>query len=110
MTKREGVYLIATERMRQIKKESWSETHDDEHEDGELALAAVCYALPTEVRHQRVFNKELYELLWPWDSCWWNPKSRKRDLVRAGALIAAELDKLLRAEQRHRNRKSKERL
>jgi hypothetical protein len=31
---------------------------------------------------------------WPWSFEWWKPKDRIRNLVRAGALIAAEIDRL----------------
>lgn len=31
---------------------------------------------------------------WPWPSKWWKPKSQRRDLVRAGALILAEIERL----------------
>ena len=33
---------------------------------------------------------------WPhtWDASWWKPKDRRRDLVRAGALIIAEIERL----------------
>lgn len=31
---------------------------------------------------------------WPWDAKWWKPKNTRRDLVRAGALIVAELERM----------------
>jgi hypothetical protein len=31
---------------------------------------------------------------WPWEDKWWKPKDRRRDLVRAGALIVAEIERL----------------
>jgi hypothetical protein len=44
-----GIELIAEERKRQIEVEGWTAEHDDEHTDGELALAAVCYATPIKL-------------------------------------------------------------
>lgn len=36
--------------------------------------------------------------VWPWDESWWKPTNRRRDLVKAGALILAEIERLDRAE------------
>ena len=104
-----GVQLIAKERERQKPVEGWSSQHDDGHEDGELALAAACYALPSNwranvtrnVRHLTM-TLDLRALLWPWQNGWWRPtpRDRVRELAKAGALIAAEIDRLQRAERR----------
>ena len=91
---RPGVDLIAKERRRQQRAEGWTADHDDAHEDGELAAAAACYALRS--RRRRYGDRRIPQK-WPWDSVWWNPKGPIRDLVRAGALIAAEIDRRLRA-------------
>jgi hypothetical protein len=90
----DGVSLIAAERRRQIMTEGWSEAHDDTHDRGELAQAAACYAL----QHTPVSGRVL---CWPWNRDWWKPKGPIRDLARAGALIAAEIDRLQRAEAPH---------
>ena len=39
-----GADLIAQERQRQIDGEGYDAGHDDEHDMGELAAAAMCYA------------------------------------------------------------------
>lgn len=83
-----GVELIATERQRQIEVEGWTPEHDAQHKGGELALAAAVYAVPNHLRG-------ILMVLWPWAPEWYKPKDRIRDLVRAGALIAAEIDRLL---------------
>lgn len=87
----DGVKAIASERQRQIEQEDWTPEHDDEHDKGELAAAASCYAYDP-----RKFNKASSPL-WPWSEAWWKPKDRRSNLVRAGALIAAEIDRLDRA-------------
>jgi len=93
-----GVERIAAERQRQIEKEGWTPEHDDEHEDEELAIVAALYALPREERGRR--TGDLFGKLWPesWDEEWWkpSPEDRIRELEKAGALIAAEIDRLLR--------------
>lgn len=89
-----GVELIAAERQRQISVEGWTPEHDDEHTNGEIAGAAACYAVSKEVRYLNVGVSWME--VWPpeWD---FKPKNRLADLVRAGALIAAEIDRLQRA-------------
>jgi len=93
-----GIELIAEERQRQIDEEGWTLEHDSFHSKGELAAAASCYAYPQydEVKaHVSVLlgNKPIPEN-WPFDAEWWKPKDELRNLIRAGALIAAEIDRL----------------
>lgn len=96
---------ILQERHRQIKAEGWSPAHDDFHLGGELAKAAACYALnaalPPITREvaqiggsERVKQLTFLRRYWPWEPGWWKPKDRRRDLIRAGALILAEIERL----------------
>ncbi len=90
---------IATERFRQITEEGWTEEHDDKHSTGALARAAACYALPEDLRNQVLQArsvKRILEWIWPFSEGFWKPKDRRRDLVRAGALIVAEIERLER--------------
>lgn len=88
-----GIELITEERARQISKEGWTPEHDDKHDMGEMAMAAVCYAIPGSQR-ERLETDDI----WPWARHWWKPGTdRVRQLVKAGALIAAEIDRLQRA-------------
>lgn len=89
----DGVELIAQERLRQIAEEGFTAEHDDEHRAGELAEAASCYAAQYQDCRQ-----SLPPTWWPWDREWWKPTPDNRigELVRAGALIAAEIDRLQR--------------
>jgi len=83
-----GVELIADERKRQIEVEGWSLQHDLRHREGSLAAAAACY----------IDSRSAYvDTNWPFDDEWWKPKDRLSNLVRAGALIAAEIDRVLAA-------------
>ena len=82
-----GAALIAAERQRQIDKERWTPDHDDRHNQGQLAAAAACYALP-----------DIASDWWPWAGDEYKPKDQLQDLVRAGALIAAEIDRVRRLE------------
>jgi hypothetical protein len=84
---------VFAERQRQKEVEGWNTNHDDGHDCGEMASAAACYALHTEP----VGNVGDYLRFWPWDSQWWKPRDRRHNLVRAGALILAEIERLDRA-------------
>jgi hypothetical protein len=75
---------IAVERDRQVEEEGWTAAHDDAHADGEMARAAVSYI-------------KGFPEAWPWHSRWWKPKDERRNLVRAAALIVAEIERLDRA-------------
>lgn len=114
-----GVQLITAERQRQIEVEGWTPEHDDEHLCGSLAEAAVCYAATEPLYRMRdkgnsgIAKGIVFEDPWPfdWDTSWdkrehdasGRPRycqfpipRRIRDLVKAGALIAAEIDRLQR--------------
>lgn len=116
-----GIELIGEERQRQIEVEGWNNLHDKDHENGELIGAAGCYVssalnkqgyktrmqihLPAENgflsgntgdRGDRQLRKAGWYDAWPWDDKWdkRNKHDYQRSLVIAGALIAAELDRL----------------
>ena len=95
---RSGIHLITDERERQINEELWDSGHDDEHDEEEIAFAAVCYAMPTSARKMNSNGDAPY--YWPWDSYYWKPSNRIRDLVKAAALIAAEIDRIQRQRRR----------
>jgi hypothetical protein len=82
---------IIAERIRQIEVEGWDAAHDDrEHLPGEIAMAGGCYA----ISHTGLSGEKCSQpSLWPWSAGWWKPQDFRRDLVRAGALILAEIEK-----------------
>lgn len=91
---------VLAERRRQIEVEGWTPEHDDRHNEQSMSIAAACYVLngtmPTRVGPQRVSLEHLWR--WTgWSVTWFKPKDRRTDLVRAGALILAELERLDRA-------------
>ena len=108
-----GIDLIAEERQRQIDEEGWTAKHDDEHKTGHLALAAALYATPIKLYGLNSSPTSLVAFdPWPWvvthnvdgahvHSKHWDKRMkhpRLRQLAIAGALIAAEMDRLMRAE------------
>jgi hypothetical protein len=86
---------VLAERRRQIEVEGWTPEHDDAHHAGDLAQAAACYADPCPVLNG--FPSARIPERWPWKGWWWKPKDRRSNLVRAGALILAEIERLDRA-------------
>lgn len=97
-----GIELITEERARQVSQEGWTPEHDDDHDMSELAMAAACYAVPNAQRG--TMNEGVFARLWPWARAWWKPTpdDRVRELTKAGALIAAEIDRLQRDKLRAR--------
>lgn len=81
---------ISLERERQIIEEGWTPSHDDEHFRRELAKAAAAYCLADVDSHHGA------DQVWPFDGNW-RPKSHRENLIRAGALIVAELERIDRA-------------
>lgn len=86
-----GAYMIAVERERQIKDEGYNEEHDQAHAPMTLAMAAVSYILCNDVKKRKI-AKTTY---WPWEDKYYKPRDMKRNLIRAGALVAAAIDRLL---------------
>lgn len=84
---------VMAERQRQQSVEGWTPEHDDEHCNGELAMAAVCYINDTGAVNRNGGKP----WGWPWDASWWKPDTRRRNLVKAGALILAEIERIDRA-------------
>lgn len=94
-----GVTAIAQERRRQIEGERFDPGADLRYSQGELARAAACYV--GLVARDANSESTPCPTEWPWARCWWKPKDRRRNLVRAGALIAAEIDREDREAARH---------
>jgi hypothetical protein len=98
-----GAQAIARERSRQIWAEGWAPPHDDHHTQGQLSIAAGTYAMHAGLTIQGYPPAARYgaggevPLPWPWAKQWWKPTTPRRDLEKAGALIAAEIDRLIRS-------------
>lgn len=108
----QGIEMIAAERKRQVEVEDWDIFHDEDYHGGELVAAAACYAT-NAINKYYEFEKCRFQVRpvkniagadfvgdwkdgWPWDAQWDKRKKhdKLRSLVIAGALIAAEIDRL----------------
>lgn len=96
-----GIERIAAERQRQIEVEGWTAEHDAEYEHNELweaarsYLAAARWAQFTNLAQPMSAHDRDQQAFWPWHEDWWKPSLDPiRNLEKAGALIAAEIDRL----------------
>ncbi len=90
---------VLAERQRQVEAEGHDPVHDDSYVDGQLSLAAAAYTLsasPADALGDSEELMDLLDVLWPWEEDW-KPTTSRRDLVKAGALILAEIERLDRA-------------
>ncbi|WP_422036558.1 hypothetical protein [Reyranella sp.] len=89
---------IAAERDRQVKVEGFGAGRDDGFVHGQLARGAAAFAEFAGESDERRATAAGAPSIWPWWSLGhWKPKDRRADLVRAGALIVAEIERLDRA-------------
>lgn len=105
-----GVTLIGIERSRQIEDLGYDAAHDDLHRSSEIAIAAICYAIASASEHIEG-APWLVRGLWPWSvmeipqpayTVFGNDdEASLNQLIKAGALVAAEIDRRLRLQQPH---------
>ena len=96
----QAVLDVAAERRRQIEVEGWTPEHDDEHGNTSMSIAAACYAL-ADVRAALAVQTVHLSDLWSrtgWSASWFKPKDRRSNLIRAAALLVAEIERLDRHE------------
>ena len=95
----ETIHRIEAERTEQIVKHGYSASHDDRHTHGELSLAAISYTVQAVGRDGSRY--------WPFEQEFFKPKrpslsnsdvigAKIANLVKAGAFIVAEIERLER--------------
>lgn len=104
---------VLAERQRQVQGEGWTAHHDDDHDGGELSAAASAYALyaADELNPHSQGDGDYANQppdMWPWldelagrgeghvqtIAAWWKPSNPRRALVKAAALILAEIERI----------------
>ena len=101
-----GIELIAEERQRQIEKEGFDAKHDQENDFKDMVKAALFYAeasmfaldfgdSPKVIEKMKEYLCFRNHFPFNWDKKWCKPSNDPiRNLEKAGALIAACIDKL----------------
>lgn len=84
---------VLAERRRQVEAEGWTPEHDDQHDPGTLSQAAGCY-IEWNGYENAVVPEGAIPINWPWAPEWWKPSDDRRNLVKAGALILAEIERI----------------
>lgn len=102
-----GSYIdVYHERMRQLSTERFSRERDDGYTNAELSRAAIGYANIAALQSRFGVTDEADLSAyrphdWPWAKHWWKPSpDPRRNLVKAGALILAEIERIDRATER----------
>ncbi len=102
-----AIELITAERERQVCAEGFTLAQDNNYRSGELCDAAICYAVAAakqargESWNYLALMHRAGEVPWPWEDRWWKPSEDQiRNLVKAGALIVAEIERLQRQQRR----------
>ncbi|MDF2381340.1 hypothetical protein JMG10_07680 [Nostoc ellipsosporum NOK] len=103
-----AIQKIAEERQRQIDKKGYCQTHDQDHDKAELASAAAAYTTSYVVNTQAKASEDKITrrrlavmntsigLIWPFHGGEFKPNYENpiRDLIKAGALIVAEIERI----------------
>ncbi|WP_416358187.1 hypothetical protein ACLNGM_09875 [Aureimonas phyllosphaerae] len=92
-----GTLDVLRERVRQVSVEGWASADDDRHRNREMLQAALVYA--QHAATDEVIRRYTRPSGWPWANSWWKPTTPRRDLVKAIALLLAELDRMDRADE-----------
>jgi hypothetical protein len=83
---------VLAERRRQVEQEGWTSAHDDKYQKEELRAAALCY-----MRCKDITKPGVTPGAWPWSERWWKPTTDRRNLVKAAALIIADIERIDRS-------------
>ena len=93
---RNGMTFIAEERLRRIESGKWTPEGDDQLDNEVLALMGAAYALsyyPSKDLYHMVM-KEIAKHVG--DTKWFEDDDYIRNLAKAGAFMAAEIDRVIR--------------
>jgi|JI10StandDraft_1071094.scaffolds.fasta_scaffold152131_2 hypothetical protein len=89
---------VVAERRRQVEEEGYTPEYDDQHHDCQLACAAACYALASDDMSN---TYDLATIVWPAAWIYGKPTTPRRNLIKAAALIVAEIERIDRNKEQH---------
>lgn len=96
-----GINDVSEERLRQITEEGYGAISDDTLGNGVLGAAGACYAIHAAwTLEEGSPGKSLsgVPIWWPFGPETWKPEDPRRNLVKAAALLIAQIDKYDRKE------------
>ncbi|VWB34826.1 hypothetical protein BAR24066_01512 [Burkholderia arboris] len=97
---------VLIERLRQIEVKGWTSEHDDEQTCEEIAVMASYFAMPTGVRNWPMNGTNdgatLGQAILPDGWVVRIETDRRRELVKAAALILAEIERMDRVQPRNK--------
>lgn len=88
-----GALDILAERKRQVEVEGYDAEHDRNNSVTPTTLGNAAIAYIASSWPPFISENDRPPATWPWPRKWWKPKDRRSNLVRAGALIAASIDR-----------------
>ncbi|WEL56690.1 hypothetical protein PZ739_05845 [Pseudomonas kermanshahensis] len=91
---------ILEERLHQIESKGYTAGRDDQYTRGQLADAAGSYSFWAYTCNMEHYKATTVPPSWPWGAEHWKPTNQRKMLVRAGALILAEIARLDRQHSR----------
>ena len=101
-----GIRAMLNERFSQVYDHGHDANHDDRYDNDELLFGGICYALQAEDKERRGYSypdsTEMIDLLSPFEKELPPRESAKRSIEKAGAMLAAEWDRLDRVENESR--------
>ena len=95
-----GSQLIELERHRQISELGWTPEYDSKYEEDDALMEAAGAYLMASYGNEDFVDMASY--CWPWPDYPFSPSDKVRNLVKAGALIAAQID-LLQSQKEFNN-------
>lgn len=94
---------LVEERERQVDVEGFAPARDDALPPHELSMMAASYAIEPSWRSMAIAAGDArVPMTWPRTKASWKPRDDRRDLIRAGALILAAIERIDRAAERAR--------
>ncbi|WP_413207991.1 hypothetical protein [Rhodospirillum sp. A1_3_36] len=102
LIRKQVIVDVVRARLRQVTELGFDAEHDDDHTDGELALAAICHALPATHKHLRIGGdgQPIALALWPFPLSELKEMEEETALVEAAATLIAEIERRYRAKER----------
>ncbi len=94
-----GIELISEMRWEQVYKHGYNNDHDSDHTGGELSKAAAALACIGTDAYVEDLSNFIEDYTDEWGLCEKLKDNRLKSLIVAGALIAAEIDRINNKEE-----------